>query len=110
VLHVLPAVVQLKADGIDEAAVAAKLHAEVEARQSRAGVGAGLRVRTHVLWADDTADEVVRYIDSEQIDLAVLGTHGYGMVERALLGSVSSAVARAARCPVLLVPPEGPRT
>ena len=62
--------------------------------------------RTHLRWADDAADEIVRYIDSEQVDMAVLGTHGHGMLERALLGSVSSAVARAAGCPVLLIPPD----
>ena len=35
----------------------------------------------------------------------MLGTHGHGALARALIGSVSSAVARRAECPVLLVPP-----
>ena len=107
VLHLLPAAVQFRAGAIDEAAIAARLQAEVDAVRSRAGVRADLRVRTELRWTDDTADEIVRYIDREQADMAVLGTHGYGMLERALLGSVSSAVARAAGCPVLLVPPDG---
>jgi nucleotide-binding universal stress UspA family protein len=106
-LHVLPASVQFTARAIDDAAIAARLQAEVAAVQARAGLHADLNVRTDVRWADDTADEIVRYIDTEQVDMAVLGTHGYGMLERALLGSVSSAVARSAGCPILLVPPDG---
>ncbi|HEU0078622.1 MAG TPA: universal stress protein [Longimicrobiaceae bacterium] len=35
----------------------------------------------------------------------VLDTHGHGALRRALVGSIASAVARGAGCPVLLVPP-----
>jgi nucleotide-binding universal stress UspA family protein len=38
--------------------------------------------------------------------LLVLGTHGYGAIGRALIGSVTSRVVRAATCPMLLVPPQ----
>ena len=38
------------------------------------------------------------------VDMIVIGSHGYGAVARALLGSVSAGVVRHATCPVLVVP------
>jgi nucleotide-binding universal stress UspA family protein len=46
-------------------------------------------------------------MESLKPDLVVLGTRGHGRFRRALLGSVASAVLRAARCDVLLVPERG---
>jgi nucleotide-binding universal stress UspA family protein len=39
----------------------------------------------------------------EAIDLIIIGSHGYGRVERLLLGSVSDYVVRHAPCPVLVI-------
>ena len=39
-----------------------------------------------------------------EADLIIIGSHGYGAVFSALLGSVSSGVVRKASCPVLVVP------
>ena len=47
-------------------------------------------------------DELVRL--SEQVDLLVLGSRGYGPVRRALLGGSSDRVVHAAACPVVVVP------
>jgi nucleotide-binding universal stress UspA family protein len=41
---------------------------------------------------------------TEQLDLLVVGSRGYGPVRRVLLGSVSSQLVRSAACPVLVVP------
>jgi nucleotide-binding universal stress UspA family protein len=41
---------------------------------------------------------------SERLDLLVLGSRAYGPIRHALLGGVSAAVMRGARCPVLVVP------
>jgi nucleotide-binding universal stress UspA family protein len=49
--------------------------------------------------------EVLTIIKREKIDLVVMNTHGKRMLDRALLGSTSDRVARAAECPVMLVPP-----
>lgn len=40
----------------------------------------------------------------EVFDLIVIGSHGAGVIERVLLGSVSHHVVDHARCPVLVVP------
>ncbi len=50
------------------------------------------------------ARQIGAYADGGAIDLIVLGTHGRTGVTHALLGSVTEAVARHARCPVLTVP------
>jgi nucleotide-binding universal stress UspA family protein len=39
-----------------------------------------------------------------EVDMIIIGSHGYGAVARALLGSVSAGVVRHAQCPVLVVP------
>ena len=41
---------------------------------------------------------------SEQVDLLVLGSRGYGPVRRALLGGSADRIVHAAACPVLVVP------
>ena len=64
-----------------------------------------LDVREEVCWGDVPAREILKAADREEADLVVMGTHGHGAVRRALLGSVATAVARDATCPVLLVPP-----
>ena len=47
--------------------------------------------------------EILDVVASERADLVVIGTHGRGGLERALLGSVADGVIRQASCPVLSV-------
>ncbi|WDL97481.1 universal stress protein [Alicyclobacillus sp. ALC3] len=49
------------------------------------------------------ANVICDLADKEQVDLIVVGSHGKGSVQRALLGSVSQAVVRHATVPVLVV-------
>ncbi|MEP6812807.1 MAG: universal stress protein [Actinomycetota bacterium] len=51
----------------------------------------------------DPADEIVAYADNHDVDLIVVGSRGRGMVASTLVGSVSDAVLREARRPVLVV-------
>lgn len=44
-------------------------------------------------------------LKKEKIDLLVMNIHGKGLLDRALLGSTSDRVVRAADCPVMLIPP-----
>lgn len=45
------------------------------------------------------------YVDSNEIDLVVMGTHGRSGIERALLGSVAERTLRTSTVPVITVPP-----
>ena len=52
----------------------------------------------------DVATEILKTIDSEDIDLVVMGTHGYIGLERAIFGSVSSKIVNHARdCTIWVV-------
>jgi nucleotide-binding universal stress UspA family protein len=62
----------------------------------------GFTIETGVAEGDPRA-EIVRQADEWKADLVVLGARGLGGIKRFLLGSVSDAVARHARCPVLVV-------
>lgn len=61
-----------------------------------------MRVVTHlsegIAWK-----RIVQLAANIQADLVLVGTHDYGAVERFVLGSVASTVARKAPCPVLVV-------
>lgn len=62
----------------------------------------GVEVRFEVV-AGDPADEIVAFADSIDSDLVVIGSRGRGAVAGALLGSVSRAVLKESRRPVLVV-------
>jgi nucleotide-binding universal stress UspA family protein len=47
--------------------------------------------------------EIVRVAREETADMIVLGTHGKGMLDKALFGSTAERVIRRAPCPVLTV-------
>lgn len=67
--------------------------------------GSEVEVRPAVLRESRVPDAVVDHARRTGLELLVIGTHGYGGVARMLIGSVATGVARAAPCPVLLVPP-----
>lgn len=46
---------------------------------------------------------IMDYAREHAIDLIIMGTHGRGTIEHALLGSVAERVVRKAPCPVLTV-------
>ncbi len=62
------------------------------------GLQARVALRTGVAYA-----EIVALATDERADLIVIGTHGRGGIDRALLGSVADRVVRLAPCPVLTV-------
>jgi len=49
------------------------------------------------------ASVILEEISNENIDLVVMGSHGYGPIAGAMLGSVSQHVLQKATCPVLIV-------
>lgn len=72
----------------------AKLAAEVREK--------GIKVREMVVQGKPSA-EIVRVAREETADMIVLGTHGKGMLDKALFGSTAERVIRRAPCPVLTV-------
>jgi nucleotide-binding universal stress UspA family protein len=48
-------------------------------------------------------EEIVKAAGEEAADYIVMGTHGRGVLDRFLLGSVADRVVRTAPCPVVLV-------
>jgi nucleotide-binding universal stress UspA family protein len=49
-------------------------------------------------------DKVLDQAVEHQADLIVMGSHGHGALYEFLVGSVTSGVLRAAKCPVLVIP------
>jgi len=53
----------------------------------------------------DPAEEIVRYVDVEGIDLVVMSTHGRKGLDRVLFGSVANHVVTTSSVPVMTVNP-----
>ena len=53
----------------------------------------------------DIAAEILKTIDSEAIDLVMMGTHGYKGLEQAIFGSVARKVVKNSPVPVLTINP-----
>ncbi|GJN32063.1 hypothetical protein PR202_gb20536 [Eleusine coracana subsp. coracana] len=51
----------------------------------------------------DPRDVICEATDKMGADLLVMGSHGYGFIQRAFLGSVSNHCAQNCKCPVLIV-------
>lgn len=51
----------------------------------------------------DPRDVICEVVEKLGVDVLVMGTHSYGIIKRALLGSVSNYCAHKVRCPVLIV-------
>src|SRR4051794_1692912 len=58
-------------------------------------------------FADSPAWGIIKVADEWPADLIVLGTHGYSMVHRFVLGSVAQKVVTEAHCSVRLARPHG---
>jgi nucleotide-binding universal stress UspA family protein len=53
----------------------------------------------------DPAEEILRYVDAEGIDLVIMSTHGRKGLDRILFGSVASHVVTNSSVPVMTVNP-----
>lgn len=61
-----------------------------------------LKVDTRVE-SGDARDVICQMAEKLNVDLVVMGSHGYGLIKRTFLGSVSNHCAQNAKCPVLIV-------
>lgn len=104
VLYVVPQKYAGMDPPFDQLVVLPQLQLEVEDAELRVAPPSEVTVRVEIRWGDTAAEGIVGYAEVAEPDLLVLGTHGYGAIGRALIGSVSSRVVRAATCPMLLIP------
>ena len=87
---------------IDQAAQAQRVRAQEQLDAAADDAPAGVNPRT-VLLRGNPADEIARACDGI-VDLLFAGSRGYGPMHRALVGSVSEALLRGARHPVVVMP------
>jgi nucleotide-binding universal stress UspA family protein len=80
---------------------------EIQAEALRA-VDPALDVRRRSL--NGPTAEALAAACEEGVDLLVVGSRGYGTVDRVLLGSTSTALIHKARCPVIVVPRRAARS
>ncbi len=53
----------------------------------------------------DVVDEILDYVNKQDIDLIIIGTHGRKGLEKVMFGSVAEGIIKDAPCPVLTVNP-----
>ena len=58
-----------------------------------------------IVVSGDAADEILKVIESEDIDLLIMGTHGRKGVEHVIYGSVAEKVVKKSPVPVLMINP-----
>ncbi|KAJ4727790.1 Universal stress protein A [Melia azedarach] len=56
-----------------------------------------------VVGCGDAKDVICGTVEKLRADMLVMGSHGYGFIMRALLGSVSDYCAKHVKCPVVIV-------
>ena len=112
-LSVLHVMLQVPEDFRIPAAIRDAMRVEIRARAEDAYAGltrwttlSSDRVAL-VLVTGVPAAEIVLHARAREVDLIVMGTHGYAGLTRWLLGSVAQHVIRTASCPVLTVRPVG---
>lgn len=58
-----------------------------------------------VVLSGDVAEKIIDYAHDQNINMIVMGTHGYKGIEKLLFGSVATKVVKAADCPVMTINP-----
>jgi universal stress protein A len=87
----------------------AKLHQKIDERVQEEMNHEAKECRRHVnpvstsLRSGEAAPEIVRFARTHDVDLIVVGTHGWSGFRARVLGSTATNVARMATCPVLAV-------
>ena len=82
-----------------------RLSEQVAAARADRSSEQGPEIREEVIREARAAEAIVKKAEDLDADLVVMGTHGRGRLERVIVGSVASAVARQATRPLLLLPP-----
>uniref|UniRef100_A0A0D6R347 UspA domain-containing protein n=1 Tax=Araucaria cunninghamii TaxID=56994 RepID=A0A0D6R347_ARACU len=64
--------------------------------------GSNVKVEEKIV-SGDARESLCEAVKNFEADFLVIGSHGYGAIKRAVLGSVSDYCAHHAKCPVLIV-------
>jgi len=86
-------------------AVEPLLAKQVETLRALLPPGSEVKILPRILSAALPVDGIRKAAERMDADMIVLGTHGFGTLGRALIGSVASAVSRTLRFPILMLPP-----
>ena len=86
-------------------AASRKYLADIESRL----VSEGIKVRTESVEGNRPADTITEYAQKEDMDMIIIGTHGYTGLKKLMLGSVAFGVLHQSHIPVLLIRPEACR-
>ncbi len=70
----------------------------------------GIKVKTESLEGNRPADIITEYAQKKDMDMIIIGTHGYTGMKKLMLGSVASSVLHQSHIPVLLIRPESCRS
>ncbi|XP_015570387.1 universal stress protein A-like protein isoform X2 [Ricinus communis] len=70
--------------------------------REQAAAASDVKVETRVE-NGDPRDVICQMAEKLRVDVLVMGSHGYGLIKRAFLGSVSNHCAQNVKCPVLIV-------
>ena len=58
-----------------------------------------------VVVAGDASEEIINYVESQGIDLIIMGTHGRKGMDKIIFGSVAERVVKTSPVPVMVVNP-----
>lgn len=83
-----------------------KYLADIESRLAAEGI----KVKTASLEGTRPADTITDYAHENDVDMIIIGTHGYTGFKKLMLGSVAFSVLHQSHVPVLLIRPESCRT
>jgi nucleotide-binding universal stress UspA family protein len=109
IVHVLPALpmvgdAYIAATAYDEMLNAHRAQADrTMERLVKRARAAGARATGVVIGTGAVADQIARFAKRQRADVIVMGTHGHGIIARALLGSVAERVIARASSPVMTV-------
>ena len=79
------------------------MRSELRAVHNAAIADVGKDIEMESRFLEGSADDVL-VSQSQDLDLLVVGSRGYGPLGAVLLGSASTALARAASCPIIVMP------
>ncbi|WP_028585635.1 universal stress protein [Desulfogranum mediterraneum] len=65
----------------------------------------GISGVTSEVLSGDVAEEILGYAAEKEVQLIIMGTHGYKGLERIMFGSVADKVVKTACCPVMTINP-----